>query len=212
MKILIVDDDILVSNSLQTILESNDNIKVVGIGNDGTQAISLYNEHHPDLLLMDIRMPNLTGLDAAKDILEKYPKAKILFLTTFSDDEYIIQAIKIGAKGYILKQDFSSILSAIEAINLGQTVFGNQIITKLPNFIEQDTVVDDNKEKYLSFGLTQKESEIIQNISNGLSNKEISLELFLSEGTVRNYISTILDKLQLRDRTQIAIFYYTNLI
>lgn len=148
----------------------------------------------------------MSGLEAGEAILKKYPSAKILYLTTFLDDDYIIKALNIGAKGYMLKQDFESILSALHAINKGQNVYGNEIITKLPELIHHTTTGFD----YISYGITEKEYEIICKIADGLSNKEISELLFLSEGTIRNYISLILEKLSLRDRTQIAIFYYKN--
>ena len=139
-----------------------------------------------------------------KIILEKYPEAKILFLTTFSDDEYIVKALHIGAKGYLLKQNFESIIPALLAVDNGQTVFGDEITGKLPTLLNQSTPsIDLDK-----FDITEKEMEIIRQVAEGLNNKEIAEALFLSEGTVRNYLSTILEKLNLRDRTQLAIFYY----
>lgn len=205
MKIIIVDDDMLVALSLKTILEANGEVEVLAIGQNGVEAIELYQKYMPDVLLMDIRMDTMTGIEAAESIICKNPAAKILFLTTFSDDEYIIQALNIGAKGYILKQNFESILPAIKAVFSGQNVFGNEIVSKIPNLMNTVQIKD-----YSSFGITDKEFEIIENVAKGLSNKEISEELFLSEGTVRNYLSIILDKLNLRDRTQLAIFYYRN--
>ncbi|MFP4697319.1 MAG: response regulator transcription factor [Eubacteriales bacterium] len=206
MKIVIVDDDILVSSSLKTIIEANEGFEVLAIGNSGEDAIRLYKEYQPDILLMDIRMGEMSGLEAAGEILKTFTKAKILFLTTFVDDEYIITALKIGAKGYILKQDYNSIIPALNAVCSGQNVFGEEIINKLPSVISNQG----NKE-YKDYGVLDKEFEIITLISKGLSNKEIAKELYLSEGTVRNYISIILEKLQLRDRTQLAIFYFNNL-
>jgi DNA-binding NarL/FixJ family response regulator len=206
MKILIVDDDKLVCMSLKIILETDPEIKVVGIGHDGKEAIQLYDEHQPDILLMDIRMATMTGIEAAECIIHKNPEAKVLFLTTFSDDEYIIKALHIGAKGYLLKQDYDSILPALKAVNIGQSVFGCDIINKLP-----DLVQGKKKFNYEDLDLTAKEFDIIQLIADGQSNKEIADTLYLSEGTVRNYLSNILLKLDLRDRTQLAIFYYRQL-
>jgi DNA-binding NarL/FixJ family response regulator len=203
MRVLVVDDDRLVSNSLKTILQADGQIEVVGIGSNGLQAISLYQELQPDVLLMDIRMDGMTGIDVAEVLLKQYPEAKILFLTTFSDDEYIVKALKIGAKGYILKQNFESIVPSIKTVAIGQRVFGDEIITKLPALINGS-----GKNDFSGFSFSDKEIEIISQVANGLSNKEISETLFLSEGTVRNYISAILEKLNLRDRTQLAIFYY----
>lgn len=203
MKVLVIDDDKLVSSSLKTILESDPDISVIGTGNNGKAAIELYEQLQPDILLMDIRMAEMTGLDAAEHILKHYSRARILFLTTFSDDEYIVKALRIGAKGYILKQNFECIVPALKAVQMGQSVFGDEIITKLPNLIHEDS-----RSSFLKYNLTDKEIDLLAHIAEGLNNKEISEVMFLSEGTVRNYISILLDKLQLRDRTQLAIFYY----
>jgi len=137
-------------------------------------------------------------------ILKNHPDARILLLTTFSDDEYIVKALKLGAKGYILKQNFDSIYPAITAVVNGQTVFGDEIMNKIPNLMTNEG----GGESYAEFGLSEKEFNIIRLVADGLNNKEISEKLFLGEGTVRNYISTILEKLDLRDRTQLAVFYY----
>lgn len=206
MNILIVDDDQLVGLSLKTILEANPDIKVLDTGKSGLDAISLYDEYTPDVLLMDIRMEEMNGLDACAAILKKHPQAKVLLLTTFADDEYIVKAISLGAKGYILKQDFASISAAITAVHKGQTVFGTQIMDKIPSLMQKNNTID-----YESIGITQKEFDIIKLVADGLNNKEIATKLFLSEGTVRNYISNILDKLSLRDRTQLACYYYQKL-
>lgn len=208
MNIIIVDDDRLVSTSLKTIIEANSEFTVIALGSSGEEAIELYKEHSPDILLMDIRMGGMTGLDSAKEILSKFPNAKILFLTTFADNEYIVTALKIGAKGYILKQHFESIIPALKAVSEGHSVFGEEIVSKLPEILSKNMY----KKNCPDLGLIDKEIEIITLVAQGLSNKEISSKLFLSEGTVRNYISVILEKLCLRDRTQLAIFYYNNLV
>ncbi len=205
MKIVIVDDDRLVSLSLKTILEASKEVEVLGIGNDGAEGVKLYTKYEPDVLLMDIRMQAMTGLEAAEIILNKYKNAKILFLTTFSDSEYIEKALKLGVKGYILKQDYECILPAIKAVFSGQSVFGGEIMEKLPMIMEKKTKFD-----YQKANISDKELEIIELVAKGLNNKEISEKLFFSEGTVRNYLSNILEKLELRDRTQLAIFYYQN--
>jgi len=205
MKILLVDDDKIVCQALKTILEAEEDIEISAIGNDGTDAIDLYFRYKPDILLMDIRMTTMTGIEAGKQIIEKDSNAKILYLTTFADNEYIIDALKLGAKGYLLKQDFESIVPSIHAVSTGQRVFGDEIISKIPGMM-----IDFNRTSFEHFGLTDKEIDMITLIADGLSNKEIANNSFLSEGTVRNYISTILEKLDLRDRTQLAIFYYKN--
>ncbi len=204
IKTVVVDDDKLVSLSLKTILESGGEISVAGIGSCGSEAITLYEEHAPDVMLMDIRMNDMTGIDAGEKILAAHPEAKILYLTTFSDDEYIVKALNMGAKGYILKQDFEGIAPAISAVMRGQRVFGDEVMTRLPGLMQQKSEFD-----FAAHDISEKEREITELVALGLSNKEIAARLFLSEGTVRNYISGILDKLSLRDRTQLAVFYYT---
>lgn len=205
MRVLVVDDDMLVALSLKTILESDDEVEVAATGSSGEEAIKLYREHKPDILLMDIRMEGMSGLEAGERILEENENARILYLTTFMDDEYIVKALSIGAKGYILKQDFDGIIPAIRAIYGGQSVFGQDIVGKLPELIRHKNTFD-----YSTHDISDKEQEIIEEVAAGYSNKEIASRLYLSEGTVRNYISTILEKLELRDRTQLAIFYYKN--
>ncbi|MCD8501226.1 MAG: response regulator transcription factor [Bacillaceae bacterium] len=127
MKIVIVDDDLLVSSSLKTIIEANDGFEVLAVANSGEDAINLYKKHQPDILLMDIRMGKMNGIEAAEKVLYSFPDAKVLFLTTFADDEYIIQALKIGAKGYILKQHYSSIIPALNSVYSGQIVLGKKL-------------------------------------------------------------------------------------
>lgn len=205
MRIVIVDDDRLVGLSLKTIIETAPDIKVSAIGYSGADAIKLYDNIKPDILLMDIRMDVMTGLDAGEQILKTYPEARILYLTTFADDDYILKALRIGAKGYILKQDFESILPALKSVYAGQSVFGEDIVAKIPNLLSFNKKTDLG-----DYGVTEKESEIIGLIAEGLSNREIAGRLFLSEGTVRNAISVIMDKLGLKRRTQLAIFYYKN--
>ena len=204
MRVVIVDDDSLVVASLATILAADGEIEVAGTGNSGQEAVELYRTINPDVLLLDIRMDGMTGIEAAEIILAGDQEARILFLTTFSDNEYIVKALQIGSKGYILKQDYESIVPSLKAVYMGQRVFGEAIMSKIPlslnKFNEQPGLAD--------YNLNEKEVQIITLVANGLSNKEIAGRLFLSEGTVRNYISVILEKLQLRDRTQLAIFYY----
>lgn len=202
MRVVIVDDDTFITGALKTILETTEEITVVGVGADGREALELYHEYKPDVLLMDIRMKEMSGLEAAERILEQDPQARILLLTTFSDDEYIIKALKAGVKGYLLKQDYQSILPALRAVCCGQSVFGTQIMEKLPELLMEKKQFD-----WLNREIGEKELQIISLVAEGLSNKEIAERLFLSEGTVRNYISSILDKLNLRDRTQLAVFY-----
>ena len=205
MRVILIDDDQLVAISLKTILEASPDMEVVATGNDGKDAIALYQEKNPDILLMDIQMKEMSGLDAAEIILKEDKDAKILFLTTFSDDEYIAKALNLGAKGYILKQDFEGIVSSLHAVYQGQSVFGGEIVHKIPVLMQSKESFD-----YSKYNINEKEQDIIEQVALGKSNREIAEALFLSEGTVRNYISTVLDKLSLRDRTQLAVFYYRN--
>ncbi len=204
-KILLVDDDELITMSLEMIISADGEFEIVGKGCSGREAVSLYDELNPDLLLMDIRMADMNGLEAAEEILSKHKDATILFLTTFSDDEYIVKALKLGVKGYLLKQDYKSLPAALHAALDGQSVFGGAVIDKLPSLMSSGNTTDDFD--YRKYDISEKEYEVIQLVAEGFSNKEISQKLFLSEGTVRNYLSTILEKLNLRDRTQLAIFY-----
>lgn len=203
MNIVLIDDDQLVCMSLKMILEADGSIHVAATGHDGNDALPLYRQYHPDVVLMDIRMQHRSGTDALSDILAEFPDARVLFLTTFVDDEYITKALQLGAKGYIIKQDYETIIPALNAVYSGQNVYGSEIMEKLPELMKSEPSFD-----YSSHDITEKEYEIITLVAQGLSNKEISARLFLSEGTIRNYLSSILEKLQLRDRTQLAVFYY----
>ncbi len=176
------------------------------MGSSGDEAIGLYKEHRPDVMLMDIRMEGMTGLEAGEIILKDSPEARLLYLTTFSDDEYIIKALGMGAKGYILKQDYEGIAPALTAIMNGQSVFGDSVRDKLPNLMRDKDEFD-----FAAYDISDKEREILEAVATGKNNKEIAEQLYLSEGTVRNYISSLLDKLELRDRTQLAVFYYTEI-
>ncbi len=203
MRIVVVDDDTLVAMSLKTILEAKGDITVVATGESGEDAIRLYREYQPEIILLDIQMKEMSGLDAASVILKEFPEAKVLFLTTFSDDEYIVKALHMRAKGYILKQDFEGIATALSAVARGQSVFGVNIVDKIPDLLQAKESFD-----YREAGITEKEEEIIEMVAKGFNNKELAEILCFSEGTIRNYLSSILDKLQLRDRTQLAIFWY----
>ena len=222
--ILLIDDDELITMSLEMIISSKEEFKIVGKGHSGREAIDLYEELKPDLVLMDIRMEGMNGLEAAREILKKHPEATILFLTTFSDDEYIIEALKLGVRGYLLKQDYKALDTALTAAINGQSVFGGTIINKLPKLMQGTSAAGLSASDtanlatatlpsfdYAAADITDKEFAVIQLVADGYSNKEIANKLFLSEGTVRNYLSTILEKLDLRDRTQLAIFYLKNI-
>lgn len=202
MKLILIDDDCLVVSALKIILESQPDFEVAATADDGADALTLYREHTPDVLLMDIRMKKTDGLKAAAEVLGEFPDARILLLTTFSDDEYIVKALKLGARGYLLKQDYQNIAPAIRAVYSGQTVFGTEIMSRIPTLLQSPPAFD-----WAAHDISERELEVIRLIAEGLSNREIAGRLYLSEGTVRNYLSSILDKLGLRDRTQVAVFY-----
>lgn len=198
MKILMVDDDLLVLNALSTILEKS-GYEIVLATTDSKKAIETYKENKIDVVILDIRMKEVNGVDVAIEILEYDKDAKIMLLTTFNDRDDIIRALNKGVLGVILKDNVASLIPAIESVKLGNKILDNELkLQSLFNTTKKDFE-----------NLTQKEIEIIEQIAKGLSNKEISEKLFLSVGTVRNYISGILEKLELRDRTQLAIYYYT---
>ena len=162
MRIVIVDDDMLVAGALKTILEADKDVTVAGTGQGGGDALGLYRQHLPDVLLMDIRMQKVSGLEAAKQILEEYPQAKILLLTTFADDEYIVKALKYGVKGYLLKQDYTSILPAIRAVCTGQTVFGTEIVSKIPQLLQEKKTFD-----WAAYEISEKELKVMSLVAEG---------------------------------------------
>lgn len=198
MKILMVDDDLLVLNALSTILGKS-GFEIVLATTDSKKAVETYKNNEIDVVILDIRMKEVNGVDVAIEILDFDKDAKIMLLTTFNDRDDIIRALNKGVLGVILKDNVASLIPAIESVSLGNKILDNELNLKnLFNTTKKDFEL-----------LTQKEIEILEHIAKGLSNKEISEKLFLSEGTIRNYISGILEKLDLRDRTQLAIYYYT---
>lgn len=199
MKIVIVDDDPLVVSALTTIVENSD-YEVAAEGTSGFDAVKLYSEHSPDLLMTDIRMREKSGLEASREILAADSEANILLITTFKDDEYIHEALNIGCKGYLLKDNLSGIIPAIEAVLSGNMVFDSNIVKSMSAQSAHKDFTD----------LSTREQDIIELVAEGFNNKEIAEALYLSEGTVRNYISQMLTKLDLRDRTQLAVYYYKN--
>lgn len=208
MKIIIVDDDILVRDGLKILIQSEEDMEVVAVAKDGQQAYDQVAKHLPDVVLMDIRMPDVDGIIGTALIKKDYPNTKILMLTTFKDDEYIAQAINNGAQGYMLKnQPSDAIINGIRTINSGASIYEREVALKLKGMIK-------SKKQKLSakdLNLLDRQMEILALIADGYSNKEIAAKLFISDGTLRNYVTVLLDKLKLRDRTQLAIFYIKNI-
>jgi len=209
IKVMIAEDQELIRQSLEIILSDKLDIELVGMAENGRTAISLAKKLLPNIILMDIRMPECDGVQCIEIIKEQWPHIKIIVLTTFDDDEYVFNAIKKGASGYLLKGiSAKELIEAIRTVSKGGTLINPNIATKVINFFSQmahtDYPIGVHTDEFKL--LKKNELKIIQCIGMGMSNKEITEKLRFSEGTVRNYISTILHKLNLRDRTQIAIF------
>lgn len=204
LRVIIVDDDPFVVTSLATILSAEADIEVVARGRDGSEAVELYERLAPDILLMDIHMPGMDGLAAAERILGVHDQARIVFLTTFSDDDYIVRALRLGACGYLIKQEVSTIAPALRSVAAGQNVLGEEVLGRVDALMRRREFPAGRSTDLL----TDRERVVVSLIAEGLDNREIAGQLYLSEGTVRNHISAILQKLALKNRTQIAVYYY----
>ncbi len=209
IKVLIADDQELIRQSLQIVLSSRENIEVTDTVSNGREVLQCVEKRLPDIILMDVRMPKMDGVQCTRIIKEKYPEVKIIILTTFDDDEYIYNALKYGASGYLLKGvSMDELVSAIQTVHGGQAMINPDIATKMVQLFSQMAKLDIYIPIQKSYNdtLTKTENRIIQEVKKGAANKEIANTLDLSEGTVRNYLSNILNKLGLRDRTQLAIW------
>jgi DNA-binding NarL/FixJ family response regulator len=206
IKVIIADDNSFIREGMKIILNTYEEFDVLDTVNDGKEAVEYCKNHEVDVALLDVRMPNMNGVEATKLISEE-TKTQPLILTTFDDDEFILDAIKNGAKGYLLKNnDPEQIRDAIKSVFNGNTVMQDVIFDKIKSNLQ------DNKESELKIDrtlFTERELEIMALIAKGQSNKEISKTLFISEGTIANYITSILGKTGLEHRTQIAIYYIT---
>ncbi|MDF2887202.1 MAG: two component transcriptional regulator, LuxR family [Lacrimispora sp.] len=209
IKVLIADDQELIRQSLQIVLDSRKDMTVTDVAADGQEVMRCIRKNKPDVILMDVRMPKMDGVQCTKLIKESYPQIKIIILTTFDDDEYVYNALKYGASGYLLKGvSMEELANAITTVYNGWAMINPDIATKVLRLFSQMAKADYSitvKEKNME-ELTKTEWKIIAQVEKGASNREIARTLNLSEGTVRNYLSTILNKLNLRDRTQLAIW------
>lgn len=209
IKILIADDQELIRDSLRIVLAGNSDFSVNTAAN-GIEVVRAVRRDKPDVILMDIRMPEMDGVQCTRIIKENYPEIKIIILTTFDDDEYIFSALKHGASGYLLKGiSADRLIEAIHKVYHGNAMINEDIAGKVVKMFSQmakeNAAVITVDEDYIK-AITDSEWKVIGLVSKGLSNKEIAAELFLTEGSVRNYLSSVLKKLDLRDRTQLAIW------
>ncbi|MEB3215098.1 MAG: response regulator transcription factor [Nostocales cyanobacterium 94392] len=205
--VLLVDDQHLIRQGLKTLLELEPDLEIVGEAANGKEAVELVETLQPNVILMDIRMPLMDGVAATREIKQKFAQTKILVLTTFDDDEYIKAALQNGAMGYLLKDTPSEELAvAIRAVNRGYTQLGPGIVKKLLTQFPATTSTQLSSPPPTLTELTKREKEVLRLIATGANNREIAQELYISEGTVKNHVTNILNRLELRDRTQAAIF------
>lgn len=205
IRLLIADDDAIVREGFKMVLGMDESFEIIGAVENGKKAVEFCQSNEVDVALLDVRMPIKNGVEATREICEK-SKTKVLILTTFDDDEFINDAIKYGAKGYLLKSNPpEKIKNAIKMVYGGNAVIENVVLDRLKESLKASNVGKIDKSLF-----SEREFQIIESISRGLSNREISKELFISEGTVANYITSILNKTGLQHRTQIAIYYLNN--
>ncbi|MGB5963466.1 MAG: response regulator transcription factor [Coleofasciculaceae cyanobacterium] len=207
IRIVLIDDQHLIRQGLKALLELEPDLEVVGEGENGQMALTLIASLQPDVVLMDIRMPLMDGVAATRAISQQFPGTKVLVLTTFDDDQYVAEALRCGAMGYLLKDTPSEELAvAIRSVYRGYTQLGPGLVEKImaqlpinaaPNYASPPPSWDE---------LTPREQEVLRLIAKGASNREIAKSLYISEGTVKNHVTNILNRLNLRDRTQAAIF------
>ena len=209
MRVLIVDDDAFVAQSLATILSAEADIDVVGLGGSGPEAVEQYRRLRPDVLLMDVRMPLGDGLAAAERSLAEDEGARIVFLTTFSDDEYIVRALKMGSRGYLVKQDVARLAPALRSVMAGVCVLEGEVLSRSAAMgLGRTGAPGRGPAPRGAVFAPLTEREVVEAVAGGLDNAGVARRLFMSEGTVRNHISSILAKLGLRNRTQVAVAYY----
>lgn len=203
IRVLICDDQDVVREGLQAILSTASEIEVIGVAGDGAQAVESVEKQQPDLVLMDLNMPGVNGIQATRTIHERFPSVRVLALTTYDADEWVFDAIRAGAAGYLLKDTpRAGLIKAIEGTVRGQTFVDPSVAGKLFTHIAGTTVTHDTT---ITDTLSPREREVLRFLADGLSNMEIAKQLFLSEGTVRNYVSGIFAKLGVTDRTHAAV-------
>jgi DNA-binding NarL/FixJ family response regulator len=203
IRILICDDQAIVCEGLQAILSTAPDIEVVGVANDGAQAVDMIAETHPNVVLMDLKMPVMNGVQATRRIREQHPEVHVLVLTTYDADEWVFDAIRSGASGYLLKDTpREKLIEAIRETAEGKTPIDPSVAGKLFAQVMRGTAPPDTS---IANDLSEREMEVLGLLARGMTNAEIAATLYLSEGTVRNYVSAILEKLDVADRTQAAV-------
>lgn len=209
IKVMIADDQELIRESLKIVLQMNVDMEVLAVAENGLEMMQLLKKQQPDVVLLDVRMPELDGVQCTNLIKEQYPKVKIIILTTFDDDEYVYNALKFGASGYLLKGvSVPELSQAIRTVVSGGAMINSNVIAKVVKLFSemaQHNFAIQVEEKATQ-ELTRSERKVVKQVGRGLSNREIAACLNLSEGTVRNNLSAVLSKLNLRDRTQLAIW------
>ncbi len=208
MKVLIADDIMILRQGLKAVLEQDAEIEVVALAENGKEAFEKCKVYQPDVVLMDMRMPDYDGAFGIHAIKENLPYVKVLVLTTFDDEETIDKALASGADGYILKEmEDEKVIASVKSVHAGMSIFGEGVYRVMRNRMEQTTSTQDKREvKNDDQHFTDRELDVIKLVAQGYDNKEIATELFLAEGTVRNNISRVLEKLSLKDRTQLAVY------
>lgn len=211
IKVVIADDIIILRESIKYMLESDPDIKVVGTAGDGFEACIMCESLKPDIVLMDIMMPGCNGIEATKIIKEKYSNVKVVILSTFGDDENVKHSIKSGALGYVLKDaDPKDLIEIVKNVSKGYSIIHQNVMESISRNIPEESDLVSSEDERKKYRLTNRELTILKLIVDGKSNKEIASEIFITEGALRNAVSEILRKLNLRDRIQLAVFAVKN--
>jgi DNA-binding NarL/FixJ family response regulator len=207
IKVVIADDQILLRDSMKTIINMDESLEVVAAAANGLEAVNLVEMYHPQVVLMDIRMPVMDGVESIKIIKTKFPEVKVIMLTTFNDEKYIIEALAHGASGYLLKDiEIDKLIKTLKDAAAGQTILPNAVAAKLAEGLSKLSHNKKAETDVSDLDFSEREKEISSMMVQGFTNKQISMALYISEGTVRNYISSIYSKINISDRTQAVLY------